>query len=186
MCTCLCVYVPLIVSCLCASVFACVSCMLHGSPHSLAATQLKSSGTVQTHPLGTSSAPEFPSPHAWGHPYSFPPLIWGKWWKAGFFPISYFLPRLPAFQCNANLQRPENTLPFGHDQFHVISITPCQEEKERPRVIIVIIQCVTVRLFVWINAQYSMSIFYSHNWLIVKWLTIVCIYFTQNASSVST
>jgi len=116
-------------ACLYAFMFACVSCVLHGGPHSLAATQLKSSGTVQTHPWGTSSAPEFPSPHAWGHPYSFPPLIWGKWWKAGFFPIFYFLPRLPAFQCNVNLLRPENMLPFGHDQFHVISITACQKRK---------------------------------------------------------
>lgn len=144
--------------CVSAFMFACVSYMLHGSPHTLAATQLKSSGTVQTHPLGTSSAPEFPSPHAWGHPYSFPPLIWGKWWKAGFFPISYFLPRLPAFQCNVNLQRPANTFPFGHDQFHVISIMPCPKEKERPRVVIVIIQYVNVRIFVLIIAQYSISV----------------------------
>lgn len=115
--------------CVSAFMFACVSYMLHGSPHTLAATQPKSSGTVQTHPLGTSSAPEFPSPHAWGHPYSFPPLIWGKWWKAGFFPISYFLPRLSAFQCNVNLQRPANAFPFGHDQFHVIRIMPCPKEK---------------------------------------------------------
>lgn len=43
-------------------VFACVSYMLRGSPHTLAVTQLKSSGTVHTHPSGTSSAPEFPSP----------------------------------------------------------------------------------------------------------------------------
>lgn len=81
----------------------------------------------------------FLPPHAWGHPYSFPPLIWGKWWKAGFFPISYFLPRLPAFQCNVNLQRPANTFPFGHDQFRVISIMLCPKETERPGVITVII-----------------------------------------------
>lgn len=52
---------------------------------SMAATQLKSSGTVQTHPLGTSSVPTFPSPNAWGHPYSFPPLIWGKMMKGWLF-----------------------------------------------------------------------------------------------------
>lgn len=93
-----CIFVHVFVcTCICTCVSVCMfpTCSMIALPpwHG---PSWEGSGCVQTHSLGTSSGTEFPSPlslsfsPAGGHPYSFPSLIWGKWWKARFFPPLLF------------------------------------------------------------------------------------------------